>query len=235
MVEYSRCLGDIFNGSGMRILFKYPSRGRPSRFFDGLDSIYNNIADKNNFHVACTLDVDDLAMNNEEIGNRIRAYGNISIQWGLSENKVHAINRDMPEYDWDILILMSDDMRVTFYGFDEAVRNCFSDGLDWHIHLPDQDEKEKLPVLYIAGKDFFNRFGWIYNPVYLSLFPDTELMHVAKHLGRYKFVNWPGMFEHLLPAYGHLPEDRQWREQQDIGWTVDHKTFLERQANNFYL
>ena len=214
----------------MKILFKYPSRSRPERFFDGLNSIYNNIVDHDNFHVACTLDTDDLTMNNPEVKERLSDYPNLSIQWGISESKVHAINRDMPDYEWDILICFSDDMRLTFYGFDQFVKHCFHDSLDWHVHLPDFDEKEKLPVLYIAGRTFYNRFGRIYDPEYKSLFCDTELMEVAKELGRYKYENIPGLFIHMLPAYGHLPADEMWTEQQRIGWTEDQKTYLRRKA-----
>lgn len=218
-----------------KILYKLPSRGRPERFFDTLDSLYSNIADAENFHVACTIDLDDETMNSAEVITRLGKYENSSIQVGYSKNKIDAINRDIPGYPFDILILLSDDIRITFYGFDQIVRSFFNDGLDWMVHIPDQDEKEKVPVLYIAGRAFFNRWGWIYNPIYLSLFPDTELMHVAKALNRYKYENIPGLFKHLLPAYGHLEPDQQWLDQQHIGWTIDHKTFLERQANNFYL
>lgn len=219
----------------LRILFKFASRGRPERFFRALGSLYSNISDPDNFHISCSLDSDDPYMNNEAVVDVIEVLHNISIQWGISENKIHAINRDMPPYNWDIVVVWSDDMESTFYGFDQIIRDSFKDGLDWHVHYPDQDEKDKLPVLYVAGRDFYNRFGWIYNPVYKSLFCDTEQMEVAKILGRYKFENIPGLFVHLLPAYGHLDPDQQWLDQQEIGWTVDRETYEKRKANNFYL
>lgn len=214
----------------LKILVKYPSRGRPERFFKSLDSFYTNIAVNDHFHVSVTLDDDDVLMNNPPIIKRIKEYKNISIVWGKSESKVHAINRDMPPYPFDILLVLSDDMAFNFYGFDELIRMQFKDGLDWLIHLPDQDEKDRLATMYIAGKAFFDRFGWIYNPVYKSLFCDTELMEIAKELGRYKYVDVPGVISHLLPAYGHLPSDQLWREQQQIGWTVDQKTYLSRKS-----
>lgn len=228
-------MGHVRNRPRMKLLLKYPSRGRTIRFFQGLDSIYNNIADKDNFHVSVTLDQDDPEMSNLNTVAEIMCYGNISVQSGFSKSKVDAFNRDMPDYKWDIIIAMSDDIRFTFYGFDEIIRNSFRDGLDWHVHYPDNDEKDKLPVLYVAGRDFYNRFGWIYNPVYKSLFCDTEQMEVAKILGRYKFEDIPGLFVHLLPAYNHLPPDQQWLDQQEIGWTVDKETYDKRKANNFYL
>ena len=44
------------------ILFKYPSRGRPERFFASLDSLVNNVKDVDYYHVAITLDDSDATM-----------------------------------------------------------------------------------------------------------------------------------------------------------------------------
>ena len=51
-------------------LFKFPSRGRPDRFFTSLDSIVNNVSDVDYYHVACTLDLDDETMNNPDVIHR---------------------------------------------------------------------------------------------------------------------------------------------------------------------
>lgn len=213
----------------MNLLIKYPTRGRPERFFAGLDSIYQNIFDKDSFHVCVTIDDDDTSMSNLMTVAEIMRYGNISVTGGISKSKVDAINRDMPTYDWDVLMVFSDDMRMTFWGFDKIIKDCM-DSLDLHLCLPEQDEKGAIPVLYIAGRAFYNRFGFIYPPEYKSLFCDVEMMDIAKEMGLYKFENIPSIFEHLLPAYGRLPADEMWLEQQKIGWTVDQKTYLERKS-----
>lgn len=220
--------------SPYRILFKYPSRGRPERFFRSLDTIYNNLYDLENFHVSCTLDEDDLSMNNESVISKINGYKNISISWGLSESKVHAINRDLPDYG-DIIVVMSDDMWFTFYGFDQIIRESFSDSLDWLVHLPDNDAKDVLAVMYIAGRPFYERRGYIYYPGYKSLHCDNEIQAIARKLGRYKYVNCPGIIFHGNPAYGHMPKDEMFEEQQHVGWSEDHALYNEREANNFYL
>lgn len=211
-----------------KILIKYPSRSRPERFFQGLESIYLNIADTDNFHVACTFDDDDVMVSGA-ITDRLKKYKNLSVQTGISKSKIHAINRDIPKYDFDILICMSDDMRFTFYGFDQIIRGCFDASLDTFCHIPDFDEKN-IPTLYVAGRAFYDRMGYIYDPAYKSLFCDVELADIAKEIGKYRYFNIPGVFSHLLPAYGHLPADEMWNEQQRIGWTEDQKTYLERKA-----
>lgn len=217
------------------IIFKFPSRYRPERFFEALDSIYNNLSDFDNYHIAATIDSDDPTMNNSEVLDRIRTRKNISIQWGLSKSKVHAINRDMHPYG-DIIIVMSDDMKFTCYGFDEIIRSHFRDrfpDLDGLLHFPDGDVKEELATMYIAGRKFYNRFGYIYHQSYKSLWCDNEVLSVAKLLNKHLYVPLPIVL-HLNPAYGHLSRDTMFDEQQGH-WADDEANFLSRQSKNFDL
>lgn len=217
----------------MKILIKYPSRGRPKQFFEGMQSIYDNLAIQEGVHVACTLDKDDPSMNNLDVINRIESYPNTSIQWGLSESKIHAVNRDMPDVDFDVLVVMSDDMRFTFWGFDQVIRYAFIDkDFDRLLHIPDDTAKDALATMYIAGRDFYNRFGYIYHPSYKSLFCDNEIMDCAKSLGKYEFMNWPGVIEHQNPAYGKHKRDEMFDEQQQF-WNVDEANYYERKKNGF--
>lgn len=221
----------------MKILFKYPSRGRESRFFDSLDTIYNNIVDQDNFHVAVTLDTDDEVMCRDEIKGRLANYKNLSVAWGLSESKVDAINRSFPSYDFDIIICWSDDMIWTFYGFDDVIRQHIMEHVpdgDGLIHFPEPDAKDALNTLYIATRKYYDRFGWIYHPSYKSLWCDNETMLTAKALGRYHFFNFNWLFIHKNPAYGHLPRDPMFDMQQAL-WGEDEANFHARKARNFDL
>ena len=217
-----------------KILFKYPSRGRPENFFSGLDSIVNNLFNVDDYHISCTLDFDDHLMNHPDVVTRIEEYENTSIGWGTSESKIHAVNRSMPDIDWDIIVCMSDDMRLLMYGFDVVIRQQFEDGnFDKLIHLPDRDAGKALAVMYIAGRTFYDRVGYIYNPIYKSLFCDNEIMDIAKRLNKYYYVDYPHIIEHLNPAYGYGKKDSMFIEQQEIGWTEDQKTYYERKSRNF--
>lgn len=221
----------------MKILFKFPSRTRPGRFFETLDNLHSMVADKVNFHIVCTLDLDDHTMNNEEIKATIAKYPNTSAMWGHSKTKIDAFNRDMEEITgWDICVAVSDDMRFTVYGFDNLIREGFQNNapdLDALLHYMDNDAKHIIPVLYIAGRKYFNRDLFIYNPIYWSLFCDNESMHVAQLRGKYFFMGLQ-ILNHLNPAYGHLPRDEQFNKQQDM-WGRDERIFNIRKANNFGL
>ena len=222
---------------GYKILFKYPSRGRKDRFFDGLDSIVNNLHDLENFHISCTLDEDDTVMNDKDVIAKINEYPNTTIEWGKSNSKINAINRSMPNYDWDIVVNHADDMRFIMYGFDVLIRNEFNaNGLDTLLHIPDQDAKEALATMYIAGKDYYNRLGFIYNEAYQSLFCDNEAQESAQQLGCYRFAkNCYGVLKHLNSAYGYLERDEMFNRQQEIGWSLDMQTYHERKKINFGL
>ena len=219
----------------MKILFKLVSRSRPARFFKTLENIHQMIVDKQNFHIVCTLDTDDTTMNTEEIKKRIDSYAFTTAMWGQSHSKIHAFNRDMEDIDgWDILIAVSDDMLFTVFGFDNLIREGFrinapdTDGL---FHYLDNDAKAAIPVLYIAGRKYFERDLWIYNPIYWSVFCDNESMMVAQIRKRYFYMGIQ-ILNHLNPAYGHLPRDEQFNKQQDM-WGHDERLFNRRKATNF--
>jgi len=220
----------------MEILIKYPSRGRPDRFFKGMDSVVNNIRDDERFRILVTADSDDESM--VAVKTRIESYPNTKVIYGQSNSKIHAVNRDFDliKYEWDIVIVMSDDMEIGFYGFDDIIRAEFANsGLDTLLHIPDQDAKSALATMYIAGRIFYNRLGYVYNSEYESLFCDNEVMEVAKKMGCYRYADINGVIIHHNPAYGHLPKDEMFVKQQEIGWTKDQETYNRRKAINFGL
>lgn len=216
-----------------KILVKYPSRGRKERFFKSLDSCIDTISDKQNYHISCTLDEDDFVMNNSEVIDKIACYENVSIAWGKSESKVNAVNRNMPDYDYDIVVVHSDDILFTYFGWDEVVRQAFGDNLDQLIHIPDNDAKDILAIMYIAGKPFYERMGYIYSPKFKSLFCDNHIQDIAKLLGKYKYVDCKGMIFHANAAYGHMEKDSMFIEQQEIGWSEDQRTYNMERARNY--
>lgn len=217
-------------------LFKYPSRGRPDHFFKSLDSIYNNVSDKDHFHVSLTLDDNDDTMNNENVIKKIASYENISIGWGESYSKINAVNRSMPKLDWDILFCMSDDMIFNIFGFDVMVgvdmMNHFPDG-DGLLHYPDQDAKAALATMFISGKKYYDRFGYIYHPSYKSVWCDNEVQDIAKSLGKYVYCGYQ-INLHMNPAYGHRERDEMFNRQQG-DWPEDEKNYYERKTRNFDL
>jgi hypothetical protein len=213
----------------MKILFKYATRSRPELFKRGIASIVNNCVSEN-YQILVSYDSDDITMDGIE-----KLYeGNSKIVFckGTSTSKINAINRDMSVItDWDILVNMSDDMLFICEGFDSIIRNSF-DNLDQCLHFPDGNTTT-LITMSILGRKFFDRFGYIYHPDYISLFSDNEQTEVAMTLGCYKYVNQL-IFLHLHPAYRKAESDKQYIQTESY-WSVDQATFARRKSNNFDL
>lgn len=219
----------------MKILFKVPSRSRPQRFFETLDNIHSMVANKDNYKVVCTLDLDDTTMYNKEVMGKIGEYPNTIAMFGKSKSKIDAFNRDLESLtDWDILVAVSDDMKFIIYGFDDIIREgfrCNAPDLDGLLHYPDQDAKHIIPVLYVAGRAYVERDLYIYNPIYWSVFCDNESQKIAQLRGKYFYMGIQ-ILNHLNPAYGHLPRDEQFNRQQDM-WAHDELIYNRRLATYF--
>jgi len=226
----------------LKILFKFPCRYREKLFFESLDSLNDNIRDRNNYHISLTLDTDDSILNTPGVIEKIKTYPNTSIEWGLSNSKIMAVNRNIPDYDFDVIICWSNDMFATFFGFDDIMRQYILQMInnreddDFLIHFPEPDSREYLNVLYVATRKYFDRFGYIYHPSYLSLWSDNESMCVAKMLGRYEYVDIMDLYVHKNPAYHrhNLERDLLFDEQQGH-WQDDEANFHARRRINFDL
>lgn len=222
----------------MRILFKFPSRERPDKFFAALDNIRANVS-SGNYMILATLDTDDATMNNDEVLSRLKDYNRFVLPvYGQSTSKVHAINKDieLAGTSWDILCLHSDDMHFTKKGFDleiiAAMQEHFPD-TDGMLHFPDQVAGDKLCTYQIIGRKYYERSGYIYNPAYTSLWCDNEETEKAKMLGKYAFID-KAILEHRHHAWGFGPADALLRQTERF-YRHDEKVYNKRKAANFYI
>lgn len=220
------------------ILVKYTSRSRRDNFFRGLDSIVSNLADKDNYWVVCSFDYSDEVMFNKEVITRLNEYKNLSYYFGESESKIAAINRDSDKFpiDYSILVNFSDDQLITYFGFDELLRNEMAKNFpDWDgvLHLPDTITGDRLITMSIMSKKYYDRFLYIYFPEYHSLFCDNEFTIVSQKLNKYKFID-VSIFKHLHPAFGLAPSDEQYKYTESF-YVQDGETFKKRSIINFGL
>lgn len=216
------------------ILVKYASRNRPDRFLDGLKNIYDTCAQPNYIRVLVTADLDDPTMCNQEMRDKINSYPNCEVIYGTSENKIHAINRDLdilPDNfkGWHIVANFSDDQRWTMAGWDDIIRTQFnftSPDFSHYIAYRDPDTGDALSTLLIAGRKWIDTFGFIYDPIFVSLFCDNIVEEAAKHLGKYHYTGQE-IYRHFNSAYNYpdFPKDDQFIQQQSIGWDVDMKLY----------
>jgi hypothetical protein len=218
------------------ICYKFASRSRPKRFFEALDNIFA-LARYPHFFILATLDSDDPKMNTDEVLKKIVTYKNVIPQYGQSRNKIHAINRDMDKAGpWDILITMSDDMKFIAEGFDahivSSMQKYFPDG-DGCLCYWDggKETSNKFMTMSIMGRKFYERFGYIYQPDYISLRADDEATAVAIILDKFQPMEIQ-IASHEHPANGFPVADPQYVHTESF-WAQDTAMCEQRKKRNF--
>ncbi len=228
----------------MRILFKFATRSRPHKFLNCLDNIISLVADKRNYEILVSYDEDDESMSIDKIKSELLkqwAAGNIIMARGESKNKVDAINRDIDGISpWDILINTSDDMLFTEKGFDDIIRRDMEKNFpdtDGVLHYNDGNQKDNVMTMTIMGKNYYERFGYVYHPSYKSVWCDVEQTEVAYMLNRHQYMGDEMiLFRHLHPAWGLAAYDEQYRASENLDvWGEDLKMLLERRLKNYDL
>lgn len=220
-----------------KILIKFPSRERPQKFRDCIANILDTVQKPENILIVATLDSDDSTMEWAKTFDKpfFKAiYGN-------STNKIHAVNRDMSKisYDWNYCLVMSDDMKFISKGWDRIIDhyfNMFSDGKERELilHFPtDNQHGDRIITMPIFNKQWYNRFGYIYHPSYISLFCDDEQTIVSKITGSYRKVN-EQIAKHLHPIYTGEKQDKLMLKTQSYN-DIDQSNFELRKSINFGL
>ena len=220
----------------MKLLIKFPTRGRKEKFFSVLDKYYSNLSDLDSTTFLISLDKDDTQMNNTEVVNKLKSYKNLKYFYGSSKNKVDAVNRDINKVnDWDIVLLASDDMIPQIEGYDELIRNEMSktysdtDGVLWF----NDGNRKDLNTLCILGKKYYKRFNYIYNPEYKSTWCDNEFTEVGNILKKQKFIDQI-IIKHEHPDWGFGSRDDIHRLNLE-NENYDKSVYLKNKVTNFGL
>jgi len=225
----------------MKILIKFPSRSRPEKFKYALYNYVSKCKDKKRTEFLFTFDSDDETMNNEEMKQEISdlCHGiKYYIDYGTSENKIHAINRGLKEtFHWNIVLLASDDMIPTVKGYDEIIREKMKatyPDLDGVLWFNDGYAEDRLNTLVIMGNKYFRRFNYIYNPNYKSFFCDNEFMDVANRLRKQTYFS-QCIIRHQHPSNtADVQEDELYRQNNKY-WNEDERFYYHSKAYDYDL
>lgn len=220
----------------MKLLIKFPTRNRKEQFFSTFRK-YQEYISEHTTMFSITIDEDDLVMNNEEVINELTSYTNVEVTIGKSNSKVHAINRDIDtSYDWDIILLASDDMIPQMKGFDKIINSLMkttypdTDGI---LFFNDGFKGKELNTLCILGKKYYERFGYIYHPDYKSTWCDNEFMMVGDVLKRQTYFPMV-IIKHEHPDWGYGQMDEIHIKNHN-NLNHDRDLFYQRKSKNFDL
>jgi len=219
----------------MLIVSKFPSRGRPEKLKNVLRKYVDMAADMNRIFFMVTLDSDDPTATLDLINSLLALHPNIRVTVGISGTKVKAINRDMETApNFDILLLASDDMIPVVHGYDNIIRHAMhkhypsTDGVLW---FNDGHQRNGLNTLAIIGKKYYNRFGYIYNPLYRTAWCDNEFTEVANLLQKQTYFDQV-IIEHQHPIHGFADKDETYIKN-DIGGDEDTELYKNRKRINY--
>ena len=229
----------------MKLIIVIPTRQRKEKFFQTLRQAQENIVLPDT-HIHVTLDSDDYVMNQDAVKKVLGMYGNVTYTYGLSKNKIDAVNRDAGAVwtDYDVLLLLSDDMVPVVKGFDKVIIDRMQG------HFPDTDgalwfndgnedgnpPTKDLNTLVCLGRKYYDRFGYLYFPEYKSFFCDNEYTEVGKSLGR--LLHLPEIIiEHRHPLF---QSGKKWGAKNDVlymknnrHWADDEALYFRRRASGF--
>lgn len=202
----------------MKLLIKFPTRGRPHKSVETLKKYINLATNIDNIKIIVSIDDDDKYVNEEMF--KIHEY--VEVIRGPSLGKIGAINRDMPDPStFDIVLLASDDMIPIVKGYDDIIRSKMKE------HFPDTDgvlwfndgyAGFKLNTLVICGSKYYSRFGYLYCPEYKSLWCDNEFMDVSNRLGRQIY------FDQVIIKHEHPANTRMVKD--DILYKLNYKYYI---------
>lgn len=179
----------------MKILAKLPSRERPERLKQVITEAQSRQQTKDVTYLI-SLDSND-PQNTLELRNWLKER-KCKVVSGASNNKIHACNRDIKKArKWDILILLSDDMVCCYDGWDTELQLRMSgtypdtDGCLWYT----DGYQGRICTLTVMGRAYYDRFGYIYHPDYISLWCDEEYTHLAMAEQKMIKMDYP-IFKH---------------------------------------
>lgn len=230
----------------MRMVIKFPTRGRPEKFATVLNKYINFLSGMHEVKFVVSFDHDDPTMNNDNMWsmfNRLNAQldGKIVPVCGKSTGKISAINADLDRvlsFRPDVILLASDDMIPVLGGYDDVIAKAmakFFPDTDGVLHFNDGfSGQDRLITLSILGRKYFDRFGYLYYPGYKSVFCDNEFTDVARMLGKVVYI------DHVLIQHQWVgavnPNDPLHRRNESVEmYEHDKVIYLDRLANKFNL
>ena len=177
----------------MILMVQLATRGRRDKFLDCLKLHVDMLSGKNDvfFNISC--DEDDESMNNSNTVNSIyKIYQSCFINFNRNTTKIEAINANVTERNFEVLLNTSDDMTPQIYGWDQEIRSAFEKNFpdyDGVVHFNDGVCEEGLNTLCIMGRPYYNRFGYIYWPEYKTYYCDNEFTEISKRLKRVIYID----------------------------------------------
>lgn len=211
----------------------HPSRSRPQKSFETIKKwILKAGLPKNELEIIVSVDTDD-----PQLSIYRHYYWDICIDFPFTflvhDNRgaVEAINRAARIAQGRILIVVSDDTDPAVR-WGERLLKLTEGKTDFVLKVRDGIQP-KMITMPILDRTYFQRDGFIFNPVYDHCWADREFTEVAHK--RKRVITKNIMFRHLhYSVLKNKKRDEQYA-RTDATFNKGKKIFLERQKINFGL
>jgi len=222
----------------MKILLKCPTRSRPKRVIQTLRK-YVELANKPDLIGIClSCDTDDATMRDPNVDYHIRRLpvAWVNIFYSNNSSKIEAVNADIDkiEWEWDIIVLVSDDMIPRVKGYDDIIRSRMPSNTDGIVWVNDGTQEHVLNTISILGRTMYNSIGYIYHSSYKSLFCDTEFTDLCTGplASKCSYVE-DVLIRHEHPGTG-FPErmDELYNRNQQF-WSADMENYINRKTYEY--
>ena len=218
----------------MKILYKYPTRQRPDKFIACLDTYYRMMSG-GDYEFIVTLDSDDVTMQDSLVRDYMSKKKNLRAFVGDNRTKIQAMNADIDKCDaWDVLVLVQDDMIPQVRHFDDIIRQHMlreypdTDGVLWFF----DGYNRNLNTSCIIGKKYYNRFGYIYHPSYVTAYCDNEFTEIATALKRQTYVD-STIIRHLHPINDSTTTWDSLYQRNHEPLALDKENYMRRKSSGF--
>ena len=170
----------------MKLLIKFPTRGRPVWFIKTLDKYLRMLSGKHEVEFMIAMDVDDETMRNDVMADYLGYlsevqpdYVTITWYWKEHKGKVDAVNSCISHREFDIVLVISEDIEPQEHGYDDIIvrdmTSVFPDlnGIiyynDSRNAIPHRRNKGRIAItIPILGKSIYTKLGFIVHPAFLS-------------------------------------------------------------------
>lgn len=213
----------------MKISIVHPSRSRPAQALATAKKWLSSAKNEANVEYWLSLDNDDQSNYGGFVD--LKSSATLRILQNDNQNAIQAINAAAKRTTGNLLIVVSDDFCLAPFHWDAMLLKALEGKSDYCVKT-DDGLQEWLITLPIMDRVYYERFGYIYNPVYNHMYSDTEMTCVAWMLGKY--IKLDIRIPHHHYSTGKTPKDAV-NEKADTTYHTGKKIFDFRKAQNFTL
>lgn len=206
----------------MKISLLHPSRNRPGQALLTKNKWLDNATNPVHEYI---LSID----NDDPTADEYKTFFSNVIQ-NDNRSLVDAVNHAAKISTGDLLIVVSDDFDC-FPGWDVALLKELKGKKDFCVKTED-GVNDWIITLPILDREYYNRFGYIYNPDYKHMFCDTEMTSVGHYLNKI-------IYSKLYFPHNHYTTLRTAKDalnaRNDATWQQGEELYLLRLAEDFGL